>query len=62
MAGKTKAKKKPTSRVHSVRWDAPEWGRIEDKARQMTAELPMAVEPVDVIRIAVRQYLEGSEK
>jgi hypothetical protein len=61
MAGKTKAKK-PTSRVHSVRWTRDEWKALEAKAVSMSAVYPLPVEPVDVIRIAVRQYLEGSEK
>jgi hypothetical protein len=61
MAGKVKVKA-ATSRVHSVRWTADEWKQLQAKAKSLTAELPLPVEPVDVIRIAVRQYLEGSEK
>jgi hypothetical protein len=59
MASKAKVKQ---SRVHSVRWTAEEWRQIQAKAKEMTRALPVPVEEVDVIRIAVRQYLEGSEK
>jgi hypothetical protein len=59
MAGKAKVKQ---SRVHSVRWTAEEWKQLQAKAREMTRDLPVPVEPVDVIRAAVREYLNGGEK
>jgi hypothetical protein len=61
MAGKAKVKA-ATSRVHSVRWTAEEWKQLQAKAKSMTAELPLPVEPVDVIRIAVKAYLDGGAK
>ncbi len=70
MASKTKKTKprkvKPWKRgrtlVHSVRWETAEFERIEERARQLAEETRLRMAPQDVVRIAVRQYLEGSEK
>lgn len=64
MAGK--AKRSGESRVHSVRWTAEEWKGIEAKAKQLAdsvrPQFPMKIEPVDVIRMAVRTFIDGEDK
>ena len=69
MASKQKAKW-ATSKTHTVRWAKEEWQAITKGAADMTAECPppMVITPQDLIRIAVRQFLDarqgavGSEK
>jgi hypothetical protein len=64
MASKAKAKKAKPGRtlVHSVRWDTDEFRRIEARAKQLSEETRLRMAPQDVVRIAVRAYLEGSDK
>lgn len=51
-----------TSRVHSVRWTAEEWKQIQARAKALSKEWPLPASEVDVIRIAVRAYINGQTR
>jgi hypothetical protein len=70
MAGKAKVKRRnfgpnkkaTTTLVHSIRWEREEFRRIEQRAKELTEETRLRMAPQDVVRIAVREYLNGGEK
>ena len=51
-------KRQPKPMIHPVRWDAEDWRRIHEAAAQMSAEQHLNLGPVDVIRSAVRRFLD----
>lgn len=46
----------PEQRIHSIRWDADDWERINRCAERLAEETHMDVGPVDVIRAATRSF------